>query len=149
MGPPVNPYDHLRSANKHKLKIPVLDHWKIQNCNLPGVHFDVPRVECPPYKFIMFNNRCSGLAQMFLCDKCFYVCFPNRFGGKLTWSTYSPDLSPFDFFLQDYGKYKVYRNQPKNIDELKICQLKMVEFGSFRTANFWRNSSLKFYNSRK
>lgn len=42
-----------------------------------------------------------------------------RFGYGLSWPTYSPDLSPCDFFFWGYLKSRAYINRPRTIDELK------------------------------
>jgi hypothetical protein len=39
--------------------------------------------------------------------------------GDVWWPPRSPDLTPPDFFLWGYLKEKVYRNKPKNLDQLK------------------------------
>jgi transposase len=48
--------------------------------------------------------------------------FPGRWIGRLgpiEWPPRSPDLNPLDFFLWGPLKSVVYRNRPRNIDELK------------------------------
>ena len=40
-------------------------------------------------------------------------------GGPVEWPPRSPDLTPLDFFLWGYLKFRVYRNNPKSTDELK------------------------------
>lgn len=50
--------------------------------------------------------------------------YRERFGYGLSWSAYSPDLNPCDFFLWGYLKSRVYMNRPKTIDELKSEILK-------------------------
>ena len=45
--------------------------------------------------------------------------YPEIFGQGQIWPPYSPDLSPLDFFLWGYIKDKIYKTNPKTIDELK------------------------------
>lgn len=48
--------------------------------------------------------------------------FPGRLisrRGDILWPPRSPDLTPLDFFLWGYLKYKVYNDNPRNIDQLK------------------------------
>jgi hypothetical protein len=40
-------------------------------------------------------------------------------GGPLEWPARSPDLTLPDFFLWDVLKDLVYKNKPRNVDELK------------------------------
>ena len=44
---------------------------------------------------------------------------PLKTGGGLDWPPNSPDLTPPDYFLWSYLKDRVYKNNPKNIVELK------------------------------
>jgi len=44
---------------------------------------------------------------------------PGTFGEGHIWPAYSPDLSPLDFFLWGYIKDKIYKDNPKSIEELE------------------------------
>ena len=49
--------------------------------------------------------------------------FDNRWigrGGSTSWDPRSPDMTPLDFFLWDYIKNNVYKNNIKDLDDLKI-----------------------------
>lgn len=48
--------------------------------------------------------------------------FPNKWIGRrgpMEWPARSPDLSPLDFFLWGHVKNKVYKDRPRNLDDLK------------------------------
>ena len=48
--------------------------------------------------------------------------FPERLisiRGDLEWPARSPDLTPCDFFLWGYLKFRVYANRPRTLDDLK------------------------------
>ena len=48
--------------------------------------------------------------------------FPGRWIGRrgpYDWPARSPDLTPCDFFLWGWAKDKVYRREPRTIDELE------------------------------
>lgn len=40
-------------------------------------------------------------------------------GGDIPWPPRSPDLSPLDFYMWGYMKGKVYKNNPRDLNELK------------------------------
>ncbi len=49
--------------------------------------------------------------------------FDNRWigrGGSISWAPRSPDMTPLDFFLWGYIKNNVYKNNIKDLDDLKI-----------------------------
>lgn len=50
--------------------------------------------------------------------------YESRYGGGMDWPPYSPDLNPCDFFLWGYLKDRIYKNQPRNPDELKAKIIK-------------------------
>lgn len=48
--------------------------------------------------------------------------FPNKWIGRrgpMEWPARSPDLSPLDFFLWGHVKNNVYKERPRNLDDLK------------------------------
>jgi transposase/AraC-like DNA-binding protein len=45
--------------------------------------------------------------------------YPGWYGEGLEWPPYSPDLNPCDFFLWGYIKDRVYKDNPKTLDELE------------------------------
>jgi hypothetical protein len=45
--------------------------------------------------------------------------FPEWFGYGWSWSSYSPDLIPCDYFLWGFLKDIVYKNNPHMIEELR------------------------------
>jgi len=45
--------------------------------------------------------------------------FPSEFNAGCEWPAYSPDLSAMDFFPRGYTKDKVYKNRPRELEELK------------------------------
>jgi len=50
--------------------------------------------------------------------------------GRLKWPTYSPDLNSLDFFLCDYLRDEVHKNNPKTLCELKnaiIVEINNIE----------------------
>jgi len=53
--------------------------------------------------------------------------FPETFQCGLAWPPYSPDLSPLDFFLWGYTKDKVFRTNPKTLDELRNAIVGIIE----------------------
>lgn len=50
--------------------------------------------------------------------------YKKRYGYGLSWSAFSPDLNPCDFFLWGYLKSRAYINEPQTIYELKTEILK-------------------------
>lgn len=42
----------------------------------------------------------------------------DEYGVGLEWAAYSPDMNPCDFFLWGYLKSKVYKHNPKTLEEL-------------------------------
>ena len=48
--------------------------------------------------------------------------FPGRWidrRGSIEWPPRSPDLNPLDFFLWGYLKWKVYKDRPRDLEEIK------------------------------
>ena len=45
--------------------------------------------------------------------------YPKTFGCGLAWPPHSPDLSPVDFYLWGFVKDKVYKEPPKDLDQLQ------------------------------
>ena len=41
-------------------------------------------------------------------------------GGSISWAPRSPDMTSLDFFLWGYIKNNVYKNNLKDLDDLKI-----------------------------
>lgn len=42
-------------------------------------------------------------------------------GNGINWPPYSPDLHPYDVFLMEHLKHKIYHIQPLTYDDLKIA----------------------------
>ena len=75
---------------------------------------------------------------------------PNRWIGRgsdgdtnIRWPPRSPDLTPCDFFLWGFIKSKVYRTQPKDINELKT---KIRQAFSDVTTEMLHNTMASFQN---
>ena len=59
--------------------------------------------------------------------------FGDRVISKGLWPTRSPDLTPPDYFLWGYLNWRVYRNKPRTIDDLKANHLRNSGSDSGRT----------------
>jgi hypothetical protein len=46
--------------------------------------------------------------------------FDERIVGRRFWPPWSPDLTPPDFFLWGFLKERVYSNNPRSLEELKL-----------------------------
>lgn len=59
------------------------------------------------------------LLNHYFKEKVIALDYNNATQKGLDWPPYSPDLNPCDFFLWGYIKDKVYKNNPKTMEELQ------------------------------
>lgn len=64
--------------------------------------------------------------------------FPEKFDDGIAWPHYSPDISPLDFFLWGYVKDKFYKNNPRNLTDLKVAIKETISDISVETAESHR-----------
>ena len=71
---------------------------------------------------MFFQQDGASLHSALIVRNYLHEQFPGRWIGRfgpIEWPPRSPDLTPLDFFLWGHLKSVVYRNRPRNIDELK------------------------------
>ena len=72
--------------------------------------------------------------------------FAERIISKGVWPARSPDLTPPDFYLWGAAKGNVYKNNPRNIDELKIEIQDYIQSVTAETLRFVFDNKIKRVN---
>lgn len=72
------------------------------------------------------TNQVFEVLNEHFSDRVLGLDYSSRNGG-VEWPPYSPDLNPCDFFLWGYLKDKVYRENPRTLNALKVAIRREVE----------------------